>query len=118
MLLLPETFRAEEDNKSHLFEQRAWRGATVTGARNAECCSATGSQVMRVRFPVADGGQVSMRDLVFCLAGRLDAIWMEPSRPSAEAHVSPESLGIDERHGRRGFVSVRVLDCSALSRLA
>lgn len=29
---------------------------------------------------------------------------MEPSRPSAETHDSPESLGIDERHGRRGFV--------------
>ena len=43
---------------------------------------------------------------------------MEPLRPSAEAHVSPGSLGIDERHGRRGFVKTNALNRVVFSRLA
>jgi hypothetical protein len=56
VLLLPETIRAEEDNKSHLFEQRTWRRAAVYSA-----CASLGT-VLRLalrscEFPAFDSGR-------------------------------------------------------------
>jgi hypothetical protein len=82
--------------------------------RFAGCCSRTGSQVMRVSDFWLWARCVSMRD-AFCLGWvGGDNGWSPRGRPLRRM-VSPGSLGIDERHGRRGFVDA--LDCASQARI-
>jgi hypothetical protein len=105
VLLLSETIRAEEDNKSDLLEQRARPGAVMRVT--APCWVllsdwSSGHACLRVG---SAGESASMRTLVPVLPppDAMDGVF----GPSAEAHGSPGDLGIDERHGRRGFVVYR-----------
>ena len=85
VLLLSETIRAEEDNKSHLFEQRIWRWMTIDFV------------VLRwVLFFDWLSGHASFQHLILvevyfdeeCILAELGwrRKWTEPLRPSAETH--------------------------------
>ena len=55
VLLLPETIWAEEDNKSNLFEQRAWRRAVIL--RCASLGAVLGRALRSCESPTTGSGQ-------------------------------------------------------------